>query len=364
MTKFLKGFVVVLLLTFITVWSSASFAQQTRTVIEPRAENFIFLIDNSGSMGFDYRDKGMKKSELARDVVLALNSEVPELDANFGVYSFAPYKEFRSVSGFNRQAIAGAVQSVPTEFDVFGRTTPMGQDLMKLDNYVSGLSNRVAVIVVTDGESNVGVEPKAVMRDMYSKYGNRLCFHFVSLAQKPSAGTVTSDEQAFIDQLAGLNACTVTADAGELVAKDFVRADFIQRVFYETREIVIAPEPKPEPKPEPVEEVIVFSNVTFDFDSAVIKPEYREILREAAEILKARPGQKVVVEGHTCNIGPADYNMGLSQRRSQAVADFLVEQGVDRNRLETKGYGLTRPQFDNNTREGRSLNRRVEMKLQ
>lgn len=140
-------------------------------------------------------------------------------------------------------------------------------------------------------------------------------------------------------------------------------------MFYTSREIVTAPAPRPAPtvapaEPEPAEEVIVFSNITFDFDSAQIKPEYREILREAAQIIRGRPETNVLVEGHTCNIGPAQYNMGLSQRRAQSVSDFLVGEGVSAGRLQTRGYGLTNPRFNNDTREGRSLNRRVEMGLE
>lgn len=363
MIKLSKSCVFALMLMFFMGLSSLSLAE-TKTVIEPKAENFIFFIDNSGSMGFDYDKLGMKKTKVARDLVLAINEELPELEANFGVYSFGPYRELKAVSGYNRQAIADAVNAIPTDFDVFGRLTPTGAGLRQLDGPISRLQGRTAVIIVTDGESNLGPHPRDVMQDMYSRYGNRICFHFISLAQKPSAGTTTSDEQAFIDNLAGINPCSVTGQARDL-SKEFVRADFIRKVFYDTREIVIAPEPAPAPapEPEPVEEVIVFSNVNFDFDSAQIKAEYRDILREAAEIIKGRAETKVVVEGHTCNIGPAEYNMGLSQRRAQSVADFLAEQGVSRDRLETKGFGLTNPRFDNNTREGRSLNRRVEMQL-
>jgi OmpA-OmpF porin, OOP family len=55
--------------------------------------------------------------------------------------------------------------------------------------------------------------------------------------------------------------------------------------------------------------------------------------------------------------------MGLSQRRAQAVADFLIQEGVSKDRIKIKGYGLTNPKFNNNTREGRALNRRVELNL-
>lgn len=347
-------------LIFLMGAGSLTFAG-TKTVIEPKAENFIYFVDNSGSMGFQYDKLGMTKARAARDLLLAINNEVPELEANYGVYTYGPYRQFMPAAPFNRGAIEDAINSIPTSFEIFGRQTPMGSGILSLDGPISGLQDRVAVITVTDGESNLGPHPAGVIRDMYAKYGDRICFHFISLAQ-------TADEKALVNELAGIAPCSVVVEADDL-ARDFVRADFIRDVFYDTREIVTAPAPVPapiitpsEPAPE-VEEVIVFSNITFDFDKAVIKPQYREILQEAARIIRDHPAKSVMVEGHTCNIGPAEYNMGLSQRRAQSVADFLAGEGVARDRLETKGYGLTRPKFDNNTREGRSLNRRVEMDL-
>ncbi|MFO7727139.1 MAG: OmpA family protein [Desulfonatronovibrio sp.] len=331
---------------------------QTETVIEPKAENFIYYVDNSGSMGFDYEETGKEKQAVAKDLLLAINEELPELEANYGVYTYGIYKEFQPVKSFNRQAMDDAFQAIPEDFDIFGRQTPMGAGLIKLDGPLSRLQDRMAVVVVTDGESNLGPHPKDVMQDMYSRYGNRICFHFISLAQ-------TDEEKAYVDELAGLDSCSVKAQAGQL-ENESARADFIERVFYDTRTVTVAPEPEPEPKPEPepAEEVIVFSNINFDFDSAAIKSEYDEMLEEAADIIKDSSDKKVVIEGHTCNIGPAEYNMDLSERRAQSVADFLVDEGISSDRLETEGYGLTKPKFDNDTRQGRALNRRVEMHLE
>ena len=334
---------------------------QTQTIIEPRADNFIFYVDNSGSMMFDYEAAGEDKIKVARDLLLTINDELPELDADFGVYTYGPYKEYRPATPYDRQDMTRAFEAIPDDFEIFGRRTPMGQDLIKVDERISGLQGDIAVVVLTDGESNIGPRPAGVMQDMYQRYGDRICFHFISVAQ-------TAGEKALVEELAGINPCTVKIDAADL-QKDFARADFIQDVFYTTREVSVAPPVEPEPEIAPVvepepEEVIVFSNVQFDFDRAEIKPQYAEILREAARQIRDREDPRVIVEGHTCNIGPAEYNMGLSERRAQAVADFLVEQNVDRNAIETRGYGLTRPAYDNDTREGRSLNRRVEMRLE
>ncbi len=333
---------------------SAADAQQ---VLEPKAENFVYHVDNSGSMGFQYEALGKKKSVAARDLLVTINNEVPELNADFGVYTYAPYKEFQPVSGFNRQGIEDAFNAIPVDFEIFGRRTPMGTGFKSLDAPVSRLQDRTALIVVTDGESNLGPDPKGVMQDMYNRYGDRICFHFISFAQSEA-------EKTAVDEWAGLNPCSAVAGAADL-AGDNVRADFIQKVFFDTREVVIAPapEPRPEPRPVPVEEVIVFNNINFDFDRTEIKSEFRENLREAARII-VRTDQTVIVAGHTDYTGPAQYNMELSERRAQSVADFLLQEGVSKDLIKIKGYGLTNPRFNNNTREGRALNRRVEIKFE
>jgi len=69
----------------------------------------------------------------------------------------------------------------------------------------------------------------------------------------------------------------------------------------------------------------------------------------------------VLVEGHTCSIGPADYNQGLSERRAAAVAEYLVSQGIRPDAIRQVGFGETRPAADNATRAGREQNRRVEL---
>ncbi|MFW5730380.1 MAG: OmpA family protein [Desulfonatronovibrionaceae bacterium] len=349
------------LLAALMLTAAASYAQaETRTVIEPRAENFIYFVDNSGSMGFEFEESGLKKSVVARDVLRTINDELPVLDADFGVYSYAPYKEYRDAQEMDVQDIDQALQDIPTDFEIFKRQTPMGSGMLDLNGPLDSLRDRISVVMVTDGESNLGPDPRDVLQDLYSQYGKRLCFHFISLAQTP-------EEKAMVEDLAGLSPCSVVEGAHEM-GKEFVRADFMKKVFYHTREVAVdpepAPEPEPEPEPEPAEEVIVFSNINFEFDSARIRSEYAEILREAADIIKDRQDKKVLVEGHTCSIGPESYNLGLSKRRAQSVADFLEEEGVSQDRLETHGYGELKPKFDNSTREGRALNRRVEMRLQ
>jgi OmpA-OmpF porin, OOP family len=100
--------------------------------------------------------------------------------------------------------------------------------------------------------------------------------------------------------------------------------------------------------------------VHFETAKATIKPDSFAMLTEIADVLKARPEVKIRIEGHTDKRGGMTYNMKLSQARADSVKQFLVGQGVDGERMETRGFGYTQPLGDNRTSAGREQNRRTE----
>jgi OmpA-OmpF porin, OOP family len=111
----------------------------------------------------------------------------------------------------------------------------------------------------------------------------------------------------------------------------------------------------------PIKTDVVLEGVTFEFNSAVLTASSRPILDGVAKGLKEHHRLKVEVQGHTDAIGSAVYNMGLSQRRADAVRDYLVRQDVPAGQLSAKGYGKTEPVASNATAAGRAQNRRVVM---
>jgi OOP family OmpA-OmpF porin len=112
-----------------------------------------------------------------------------------------------------------------------------------------------------------------------------------------------------------------------------------------------------------VAEKIVLRGVNFDFDKSEIRPDAAVILDEAVSILSGQPGTRVRVEGHTCSMGPDAYNQGLSERRAASVRRYLVDHGIEASRLTSVGFGESSPIATNDTREGRALNRRVELQV-
>ncbi len=103
------------------------------------------------------------------------------------------------------------------------------------------------------------------------------------------------------------------------------------------------------------------SKVLFDFDKWDLKKSAYDTLDEVIELLNAYPENKISVEGHTDKVGPRAYNQELSEKRAQAVYNYLVQKGIDKNRLGIKGWGELKPIATNTTVTGRSLNRRVEI---
>ncbi|AXK56551.1 OmpA family protein [Pseudomonas protegens] len=129
----------------------------------------------------------------------------------------------------------------------------------------------------------------------------------------------------------------------------------------------VAPAPAPEPAPEaPVAEVVrVELDVKFDFDKSVVKPNSYADIKNLADFMNQYPQTTTVVEGHTDSVGPDAYNQKLSERRANAVKQVLVNQyGVGANRVQSVGYGESRPVADNATEAGRAVNRRVEASVE
>lgn len=103
--------------------------------------------------------------------------------------------------------------------------------------------------------------------------------------------------------------------------------------------------------------------VTFDTNSATLRPDSLATLQQALAVINKRPNSHWVISGYTDNKGSDDVNQRLSDQRAGAVMDWLIEHGIDESRLTAKGYGSAHPVADNSTEEGRAQNRRVELTL-
>jgi len=103
--------------------------------------------------------------------------------------------------------------------------------------------------------------------------------------------------------------------------------------------------------------------IQFEFNKAVLLSMNRELLSRIAGILLTSKGYSMTVYGHTDDVGSEAYNQELSERRAQAVRDYLVEAGIGREIIATKGFGKTKPLVARRTPEARAKNRRVEVEI-
>jgi outer membrane protein OmpA-like peptidoglycan-associated protein len=110
-------------------------------------------------------------------------------------------------------------------------------------------------------------------------------------------------------------------------------------------------------------EITLKGDVTFDHDSAMVRPGLYPEVDRIANVMVQYPDTFIRVEGHTDSTGTEQYNLDLAARRADAVRDLIAQKGVSSSRLETVTFGETRPIATNETESGRQMNRRVEIKI-
>lgn len=330
---------IVLAIALVFAWTTAGFAAHSVELCDKRIESFNYLVDYSGSMMMNFKTLGKPKITIAKEIIKRVNAVVPDLGYQGGLFTFAPYMPVVNQGTWNRSALASGVDSLKENLEVFARFTPMGNGIQKHNSVISAMPPRAAVILVTDGESNRGVSPVDEVKAIYASNPN-VCFHIISLATSPEG-------KATLEQIAALNACSVAVDGVELLQSDAAVDKFVGEVFCRERIAI-------------VEEVVVLRGVNFAFDSSELSPEAQGVLNEAARVIKERPDMRVRLLGWTDSIGTDIYNKGLSQRRANAVKNYLVQQGVNSSSMIAEGMGKSF-RYNNETEEGRYMNRRTEL---
>lgn len=313
----------------------------------PKVDNFIFFVDHSSSMAFSYKGQryvqfgGVSKIMMAKSLARELNNMIPELGYKAGLYTFAPYKEYAPMAPYAKATLAPAIEKIKTDYEIYGRLTPMGWGLEDLDKLpISTLSGKTGVFIFSDGDSNRGVDPVAVAQSLKGKYGDKLCFYIVDLSDNKHG-------QEVLKAIAALGGCNCIELGEELLRNEAARTKFLECSLYEWIE----------------DEIVIFRSIYFDFDKYNIKKEFVPVLEEGVGIVQGKPKTLVILEGHTDSIGSEQYNMGLGQRRADSVKAFFVKKGIDASRIEAISFGESDPVATNKTAQGRALNRRCVIKF-
>lgn len=105
----------------------------------------------------------------------------------------------------------------------------------------------------------------------------------------------------------------------------------------------------------------VLYGINFDFNSDIIRPESKNVLDQVLNLLKTNADLKLIIEGHTDNVGGDSFNQSLSERRANAVKKYLIDAGIVADRLQAVGKGMSQPIASNENEIGRAQNRRVEL---
>ena len=263
-------------------------------------------------------------------------------------------------------------------------TTPMAVAIDAAKNDLKSVPGYTAVIIVSDGKETDGSALKAA-KALKDKYLNRVCIYTIHVGDNPKG-------KSLMEEVAKIGGCGFSVNADD-IASSIGMADFVKKVFLAKIEKPKKVEKaKKVEKVKPVEKVArldsdgdgvyddldkcpgtpkgakvddrgcwTLGNVLFDFDKWSIKQKFTYLLDHVVDVLKKNPYLKLKLEGHTCDIGPTEYNQGLSEKRASSIQKYLEGKEIEASRLKSIGYGETRPAYPNATWEGRVKNRRVEL---
>jgi OOP family OmpA-OmpF porin len=339
-----------------------------------KVDNFIILVDRSGSMDENYAGTKTKKIVLAKSILERMNTMIPELGYKGALSTAAPYSELQALELYAPASYGASIAKVPSL--IGSDPTPLGVALQALEPALQAASGRNAVIIVSDGRENAGENSLKVAAALAEKYN--VCFHTVSFAD------TVNGNQPLLDSITALKPCGVGASAAHL-ADDAAMQQFVKDVFYDAAGSVdpcsqdddgdgvnncvdkcpdtimgLAVDADGCPIPE-----VIRLKVNFDFDKSDIKPQYHQELADFAAYMKQQQSFTAVeIAGHTDSKGADEYNQKLSERRAKAVRNYLVTNfGLDGSLFSARGYGESKPVASNDTEAGRAENRRMEAEL-
>ena len=351
-----------------------------------KVDNFLVILDASSSM-LD-RHNNQTKFYIARNTIYKMNLTIPDFGYTAGLRKFSHaliqgIESTEMVYGMTNYTKEGLNDGLAAAYWAIG-TTPMAVAIDAAKNDLKSVPGYTAVIIVSDGKETDGSALKAA-KALKDKYLNRVCIYTIHVGDNPKG-------KSLMEEVAKIGGCGFSVNADD-IASSIGMADFVKKVFLAKIEKPKKVEKaKKVEKVKPVEKVArldsdgdgvyddldkcpgtpkgakvddrgcwTLGNVLFDFDKWSIKQKFTYLLDHVVDVLKKNPYLKLKLEGHTCDIGPTEYNQGLSEKRASSIQKYLEGKNIEASRLKSIGYGETRPAYPNATPEGRVKNRRVEL---
>jgi OOP family OmpA-OmpF porin len=307
------------------------------------ADNAIILFDSSSTMHKPFKETGMSRYDAAKKTLMERNEYFPDLDYNFGLYLYTPWKEVYPVQKYDRDKFAQALESLPEK-----ATTAnfLNDGLKRLDSILKNLEGRTSVFLFTDGSyTNRGggmKKPSAIAEELAKKYD--VCFYIISTDDDYYSSELFTKVKEY-------NFCSRVISLEDFMDHEAFLSEALFTVKA-TKHIVTITDKKVVG--------IITKPFLFDFDKVELSQDVRDRLEILAAFLNENKNAYAAMAGHTDNTGTEDYNIELSYRRVESIANYLVENlHVDESRLIRFWFGDMNPVADNSTLEGRMQNRRV-----
>ena len=325
---------------------AAEIVVEAKEVYEKTVDNFLILYDSSSSMARKYAETTMTALEAERQILTQANDTLPNLDWNAGLYVFTPGKKvnwkatgasFTTVlpmAPYSKASFAKGIAGLPSTPD---GATFLQSGLGEADIIINKLKGKTALFLFTDGtytaDKRYELKPLAMAKTLVRKYDT--CIIVVSSA---TGGT----EKALVKEIGDLNECSMVIPFDQMLD----HPGYTTGILYNIIDEVI--------------EVAAEDGVFFDFNKSDIKPEYNSKLDTLGQMMVDDTKSRLVLAGYTDGVGSEGYNLELSQKRSEAVRDYLLAKfKIDKDRITLNWYGKADPIASNQTPEGRAANRRV-----
>ncbi|MCK5924721.1 MAG: OmpA family protein [Methylococcales bacterium] len=347
--------------------------------LQQKTNNFFVIHDSSGSMTEPYVDGALVanpttiKLEIEKELLSRMNKTIPNITLNSGLRSFG----FGNCVGLNTKLNQASTSYSQSTFNSAIESlacgsggSPMHTSINLAQKDIEANSGTTALIILSDG-FEMDASPYPAAKALKARYGDNLCIYTVWVGnQKDIEGRRTLLD---LSNVGGCGFSTTITD----ISSSAGMGNFVEKVFFKRgapaaiaegdadKDGVLDSQDKCPGTPIGAKVNArgcwELKGLNFDTNQSNIKTRYFHLLNEAAVVLKRNPGLTIEVQGHTDSVGSDNYNLRLSERRANAVKNYLRKQANGNASLRSRGYGEARPVANNATESGRAQNRRVQL---
>jgi OOP family OmpA-OmpF porin len=318
----------------------------TKEVLVRAADNVIVLVDSSSSMGETNKAYNKANYQLEREALSAGFQRLPDLGYNIGVYRFTPWEVVYPMQKFDAAGVAEALNKLP---DKPAGPTPLLKGLDELESVLKGLSGKTYVYIFSDGGYiKLKDRPSPWEKTAMLAHEYDVCFQIIDYSAQERERKIVAD-------MANANWCSRVIPFDSYVTQPYYA---IGPLFYTRWDTEI------ESMSEKKVAGYKVKNLLFDLDQYDLTPAAKEELAEVGKFMSAHPTAYAVLFGFTDDTGREEYNMQLSRRRAESVANYLYYNfNLSSDRVIPIWYGAANPIASNDTDAGRAKNRRVEISI-